>query len=143
LDIENRLMLYLSSVDSVKTIYNRRTNQQNEYYTSNELDAIFSKVWRGLRKRNKDLFPVEKLIKDSAVFKASPFHKLTEEQVRAKDSIMLKIMQSLTTEKTGQLILVAGEAGSGKTVLMSSLFYELHQLTQEESRDPLFQNKTN
>lgn len=32
LDIENKLMLYMSSVESVRKIYNRRGNQQNKYY---------------------------------------------------------------------------------------------------------------
>lgn len=140
LDIENRLMMYLSSVDSVKSVYNRRTNQQNEYYTADKLDSIFSKIWRGLRKKNKELFPVEKIIKDSALFKASPFHKLTEEQIRAKNFIMLRIMEALTREETGQLVLVVGEAGSGKTVLMSSLFYELNQLAKKESEDVILQD---
>lgn len=138
LDIENRLMMYLSSVENVQTVYNRRTNQQNEYYTADKLDTIFSKVWTGLRKKNKNLFPVERIIRDSAVFKASPFHKLTEEQIRGKDFIMLRIIEALTTRKTGQLILVAGEAGSGKTVLMSSLFYELSQLAEEEPINEIF-----
>ena len=51
LDIENRLMLYLSSVDNVTRVQNRRGNPQNEYYTSNELDSIFSKIWRSLNKK--------------------------------------------------------------------------------------------
>nr|OTN85727.1 hypothetical protein A5821_001673 [Enterococcus sp. 7F3_DIV0205] len=140
LDIENRLMLYLSSADKVDSLYNRRMNEQNEYYTSNELDSIFSKVWTGLRKINKDLFPIERIIKDSAIFKASPFHKLTDEQIRAKDFILLRIMEALTREKTGQLILVAGEAGSGKTVLMSSLFYELSQLEQDGDENIIYKD---
>lgn len=143
LDIENRLMLYLSSTDNVKEIHNRRFNEQNAYYTSNELDSIFSKIWRGLREKNKFLFPIEKMIRDSAVFKASPFHKLTEEQLRAKDFILLRIMEALTREQTGQLILVAGEAGSGKTVLMSSLFYELSQLAKTESENIVLKNTNN
>lgn len=142
LDIENRLMLYLSSVDKVDSLYNRRMNEQNEYYTSNELDSIFSKVWTGLRKINKDLFPIERIIKDSAIFKASPFHKLTDEQIRAKDFILLRIMEALTREKKGQLILVAGEAGSGKTVLMSSLFYELSQLEQNGDENIIYKDLT-
>lgn len=140
LDIENRLMLYMSSVRNVKAVYNRRTNQQNMYYTSNELDSIFSEVWRNLRKKNKELFPVEKLIRDSAVFKASPFHKLTDEQIRAKDTIMMKIIAALSKNETGQLILVTGEAGSGKTVLMSSLFYDLKQFADENPEEIFFQN---
>ena len=34
LDIENRLMQYLLSVDNISMVHNSRTNQQNEYYTS-------------------------------------------------------------------------------------------------------------
>lgn len=139
LDIENKFMMYMSSIDSVQSVYNRRTNQQKEYYTADKLDEIFSKIWRKLRKRNKALFPVEKIIKDSALFKASPFHKLSDEQIRAKDKIVLKIMEALTRNQSGELIWVAGEAGSGKTVLMSSLFYELKQLAQEESENIVLQ----
>lgn len=138
LDIENKLMHYLSSVEAVDTIYNRRTNQQNKYYTSSVFEEIFSKVWRQLQTKNKLLFPVESIIKDSALYKASPFHKLTEEQLSAKEKIKSKIIAAMhKTQDTGQLILVAGEAGSGKTVLLSNLFYEVNKLEQEypENKD--------
>lgn len=127
LDIENRLMMYLSSVDKVKTIFNRRTNPQTNYYTSEYLDQIFTKIWQQLRKRNKDLFPLESVIRDSALFKASPFHKLTQSQIDAKDKIIQKIHLALRHTSHHKLILVNGEAGSGKTVLMSNLFFELWQ----------------
>ncbi len=133
----------MSSIENIEAIYNRRTNQQNDYYTSRELDKIFSMVWRGLRKKNKDLFPVEQIIRDSALFKASPFHKLTEEQIRTKDFIVLRIMEALTRGQTGQLILVTGEAGSGKTVLMSSLFYELNQLSKDDPENMIFKDTKN
>lgn|SRR5699024_451233 len=41
LDLENRLMHYMSGIEAVKSISNKRTNQQNKYYTSDELDTIF------------------------------------------------------------------------------------------------------
>lgn len=132
LDIENKLVQYLSSIDTVQKVINARMNPQNDYYTANEFDTIFSEIWTGLRKKNKELFPVESVIRDSAIFKASPFHKLTYEQMNAKNDIILKIVDALSNEKRGQLILVSGEAGSGKTVLMSSLFYELYQLQEEK-----------
>ena len=132
LDIENQLMLYLSSVDKIKTIYNRRTNQQNQYYTSGDMQDIFSKIWRQLRKKDPDLFPLERIIQDSAIFKASPFHKLSNEQVRTKNFIYQRVLEALKTDLQGQLIFVNGEAGSGKTVLMSSLFYDLIQLSKED-----------
>lgn len=141
LDIENRIMLYMSSIDNVTTVYNRRTNDQREYYTSHLLDDLFSKVWRKLRQKNKDLFPLEQIVKDSALFKASPFHKLTKEQLDAKNTIILKIMSALTRNLDSQLIFVDGEAGTGKTVLLSSLFYDLFQMKEDE--EPVFKSTNN
>ncbi|MGX7059828.1 DUF2075 domain-containing protein [Vagococcus humatus] len=140
LDIENRLMQYLSSVESVSTVNNRRTNQQNEYYTSTQFEFVFSAIWEKLHQQNEVLFPPEKHLKDSAIFKASPFHKLTSEQLNAREEIILKIVAALNREKEGQLIFVEGEAGSGKTVLMSSLFYELFQLSSEDSENKVLHN---
>ena len=125
LDIENRLMLYLSSVDNVTRVQNRRGNPQNEYYTSDELDSIFSKIWRSLNKKNQFLFPAESIVRNSAIFKSSPFHKLTTEQIKAKNEIIFKITSALSKNEFETLILVKGEAGAGKTVLMSSLIDDL------------------
>lgn len=132
LDIENKLMHYLSSTDTVSGVNNRRLNQQNEYYTSDNMETIFSKIWRKLRSFGPDIFPTRKRIEDAAVFKASPFHKLTQEQVNAKEQIMLRIVSNIansisSNDVESKLIMVNGEAGSGKTVLMSNLFYELSQ----------------
>ncbi|ATH61540.1 uncharacterized protein ACUXOR_000137 [Staphylococcus pasteuri] len=137
LDIENRLMQYLLSVDNITRVHNSRTNQQNEYYTSDMLDEIFSEIWKSLNKENKSLFPIESIIKDSAIFKASPFHKLTQEQINAKEEILTKIKESILLDEDGQLIIVEGEAGSGKTVLMSTLLYELgkYHLDLDENLD--------
>ncbi|MEX6216907.1 DUF2075 domain-containing protein [Mammaliicoccus sciuri] len=135
LDIENRLMQYLLSVDNISRVHNSRTNQQNEYYTSEKLDEIFSDIWGTLNKKNKKLFPIESIIKDSAIFKASPFHKLTQEQINAKEEILNKIKESIILDEEGQLLIVEGEAGSGKTVLMSTLLYELKKYNLNLDKD--------
>lgn len=139
LDIENKMMLYMSGVSSVKKLNNRRENDQNKYYTEEVRDNIFSKVWQELRKLEGNLFPLERIIQDSALFKASPFHKLTSEQIQAKDLILERLMTSLFFEQENQLILVEGEAGSGKTVLLSSIFYLLHQYSNGNEH-PEFKN---
>lgn len=135
LDIENRLMQYLLSMDNITRVHNSRTNQQNEYYTSEKLDEIFSDIWGTLNKKNKILFPIESIIKDSAIFKASPFHKLTQEQINAKEEILNKIKESIILDEEGQLLIVEGEAGSGKTVLMSTLLYELKKYNLSLDKD--------
>lgn len=125
LDIENKLMQYMSSVECIDTISNKRLNPQNKYYTYEHLDKIFSKIWKKLNRINKRLFPVESIVRDSAIFKASPFNKLTSEQIIAKNKIISKIDKSLNFYDETNLIIVSGNAGSGKTVLMSNLFFEL------------------
>lgn len=125
LDIENRLMHYMLSVPRVRRIHNRRGNPQNKYYPIEELDIIFSKIWRELRKDNRELFPSESFIRDSAIFKASPLHKLTADQIEARDKIIDRVKSALCNYQTGQIIFIEGEAGTGKTVLNSSTLYEL------------------
>ena len=137
LDMENRLMHYMMSVDSVKMIHNLRYNPQNKYYPDEELDDIFRMVWSKLHSYNKNLFPNESAIKDSAIFKASPLHKLTTEQERIKSIIIQRVFECLETGKRNQLIFIEGEAGTGKTVLNSSTFYDMFVKAEEDGREPL------
>lgn len=142
LDIENKLMHYMSGIDAVTSIFNKRSNQQGEYYTSEELDQIFELLWDELRAKKRDLFPPINVIRDTAIFKSSPFQKLTVDQFKAKDDIIAKIEEALNRDKNGQLILVTGEAGTGKTVLLSNLFYELFQLSADDSENVILRGKT-
>lgn len=125
LDIENRLMQYLSGVDTITKLNNRRENAQRKYYLSNEFIPIFNKIWDQLNAKYSYLFPARQFVERSAIFKSSPFNKLTMEQNRAKEKILATVDQALAQNQTGQLVLVTGEAGAGKTVLMSNVFYEL------------------
>ena len=134
MDIENRLMHYMMSAERVKHVHNLRDNPQTSYYPVEELDEIFGRIWRGLRKENKELFPTESAIKDSAIYKASPLHKLTKEQKDARELILQKVSKALENGETRQLIFIDGEVGTGKTVLNSSTFYELYCQAEEEEK---------
>ncbi len=138
LDIENQLMLYLSSVDTVNSLDNRRDNPQNKYYTSEEMTDIFRDIWNGLHKHNPILFPLQSEVENSAIFKSSPFHKLNRQQNVAKDKIINKVATILDSKKQEhQLILVEGDAGSGKTVLLSTIFYLLNNLDKYTDKENL------
>lgn len=112
------------SVDSVKQVHNGRGNPQGNYYPRSEFDEIFKKIWKELHQRNEELFPSEREVKDSAIYKASPLHKLTKGQERAKDQIIDRIELAMA-QSDKQIVFIDGEAGTGKTVLNSSTFYEL------------------
>lgn len=70
------------------------------------MDEIFRKIWHQLRKSNKDLFPTESYIKDSAIYKASPLHKLTDEQKAAQNLILEKYIKHLIMIKHNSLFLL-------------------------------------
>ncbi|VDG17794.1 hypothetical protein MUDAN_BIHEEGNE_00318 [Lactiplantibacillus mudanjiangensis] len=130
LDIENRLMMYLLGVDHIKHLNNRRTNPQRKYFMSDQFDQIFTSVWSELRKKKPELFPVQSDVESSAIFKASPFHALNEKQLEGKNKIFNRVEQVLINTKQvdnqeAAVIFIAGQAGTGKTVLLSNLFNDL------------------
>ncbi len=136
LALENKLMMYLTSSANVKRIHNLRGNPQRQYYPDTEFDDIFHMVWDGLNRDNQELFPNEREILDSSLFKASPLHKLTEDQERVRNLIIERVYALLDTKDMHQIIFIDGEAGTGKTVLNSSTFYELYA-RREEDKDPI------
>lgn len=138
LDLENRFLHYLEACQSVEHHNNRRTNEQREYFTLDHLDPIFEMVWDELRGIEPELFDDREAIQTSAIFKASPFHKLSEEQLDAQNRIFEAVNAALEarseggTESENKLIIVSGEAGSGKTVLISSVFNGLVSGVRDE-----------
>lgn len=127
LDIENRFLQYLDACKSVARHNNRRTNEQRQYYTLEHLPELFDAIWDELREFEPELFDPKEDITASAIFKASPFHKLSEEQLKAQNQIFEAVNNALDPrDEAGddghKLILVSGEAGSGKTVLISSIY---------------------
>lgn len=128
-DIENKLILYLSSANNIDQVHNKRTNPQKEYYTSEKLDEVFDQVWSELHKKDNKLFINKKTIENSILFKASPFHKLNSEQLKAKELVLNIITRKLSSDSVRKdeknVIWVNGGAGTGKSVLLSNIFYDL------------------
>lgn len=122
LDIENKLIDFCLAMETAHT-HNGRGNAQGFYSGDDNLDDIFSMIWRSLRQDNPDLFLTEASIQKSAIYKASPNHQLTDDQKKAKQLIIDRTVDAIINNKTNQLVFVEGEAGTGKTVLTSSAFY--------------------
>lgn len=128
LDIENRMIEYLIGAPDVFDIelLNARGNDQSLNYSGKDkTDEVFRLTIDELNKRDPKLFPKFSDVATRAIFKSSPFKSLNEEQEKTKDLILSTVAGQVTNKATGQLILVEGAAGTGKTVLLSRLFYDL------------------
>ena len=127
---------------ALKGLFEGLNDPYSQYYTSDEFPDIFSDIWNKLHEYNKDLFIDKNIIESSALFKASPFHKLTEEQLKIRNNILEKLDIILEdAEAKNKLIFVEGNPGTGKTVLNSSIFYEL-VLRNKEINENIENGKT-
>ncbi|WP_053072657.1 DNA/RNA helicase domain-containing protein [Lactiplantibacillus herbarum] len=131
LDIENRLMHHLLGVKNIVEVTNRRSNPQSKYFMSEYTDHVFSDVWNAMRKCRPEMLLEQEKIEKSAIYEFSPFYSLNQKQNEAKVEIIQKVEKALYGDhiKSPTMILITGRAGTGKTVLMSSLFYELAKMT--------------
>lgn len=127
LEIEQMFMDYLLGDDKFEKIYNGRNNGlSNDFYQRETYrSGIFPEIWERLRQQN--VVSSLQSVKNSALFANSPFKSLSPEQEKAKNLISLTIEETLVNGWDNKIIKIQGLAGSGKTVLMSQLFYEIWQ----------------
>ena len=151
LDIENTFIDYMQSIPDVICL-NGRTNAQKGYYTDSIFKYLVSKIWKMLgsddqfksckltpNENNKQcsvsLFPLEEHIWQSELYKISPFHSLGPDQSLAFEYLITKVKQLLddrNADSNSKLFLVQGAAGTGKSILISALFYELCSMLSDE-----------
>ena len=123
-DLENKFIGYCDAMETARS-YNGRGNPQGKYNGNDVFDNIASMIWKRLRKEEPKLFLSETRIVKSALYRASPNHKLTDDQKNARDQIIDRVIDAVDNKRNGQLILVEGEAGTGKTVLTTTTFVDL------------------
>ena len=136
LDIENRLIQYNIIHGYAK---NGRTNEQKSYHNKDQTYGIFCEIVDWLVKNSGGRFKSIETIKRESTFMASPLMDLTDEQKQSKSDIQDAINQAIgeaseqyaTTKH--KLLIVYGSAGTGKTVLASSLFFNLLENKQLNS----------
>ena len=128
LDLENRLIIYMTYL---KLTENRRYNEQGNYNGQDLMFPIFCEIieklldWQSKDKLWKDTFITIDDLKKKCVSLVS-FYKLNDEQVEAKGKLLEIIKHKETCDNTTPIfIILYGGAGTGKTVLLSSLLFDL------------------
>ena len=126
-NIETNLIHYISADKKGLITTNEsqiKTKETHNYYDKEYFDKnVFKRIWKDLQADNiveEDL----EIIQDKDIFKISPFTSLTAEQMDLRETI-LKFCVKNRDSKNGAVLLVNGEAGTGKSVLLSSAFKKI------------------
>lgn len=106
----------------------------HNYYNKSFYDRdVFKEIWQKLIE--KDIVNNEQhVIENRDVFKLSPFKELSVDQLELKQRVIDVCEQNISrsTEDKPFLFVIQGEAGVGKSVVLSSIFNTI----QELSKDP-------
>lgn len=135
-NIETNLINHLIADQTYKLQNVSQTKQRtmhNYYNKSYYNKEVFSKVWDELRAQNFVEQTLEQ-IENKDVFKISPYKSLSEEQAETKMDIINFCKENIEAGKKAVYV-VQGEAGTGKSVLISSLYNTLQDLSKSNSSE--------
>ncbi len=100
-------------------------NYNNKSYYDKEL---FQEIWTELRNQEIVTQTIEQ-IENKDIFKISPYKSLSVEQAEVKLDILDFCRENLENDTKG-IYVVQGEAGTGKSVLISSLYNAIQDFTK-------------
>ncbi|WP_194841517.1 DUF2075 domain-containing protein [Sporosarcina obsidiansis] len=135
--LETKLINYFLG-DEKYTLQNKSKTASDfthNYYNKPFYDQeLFEELWQKLHEQHlvdNELHVIE----NKDIFKLSPFKELTLEQIDLKDKVLEFCKRQIGTElgEYGSLLVVEGEAGVGKSVVLSSIFNTIQELATESS----------
>ncbi|WP_332651786.1 DUF2075 domain-containing protein [Lysinibacillus sp. 54212] len=135
--LETKLINYFLG-DEKYTLQNKSKTANDfthNYYNKPFYDEeIFEELWKKLHEQklvNNELHVIE----NKDIFKLSPFKELSLEQIELKDKVVEFCEKRVKEEhgEYGSLLVIEGEAGVGKSVVLSSIFNTIQARTTEQS----------
>ncbi|MGX7264293.1 DNA/RNA helicase domain-containing protein [Enterococcus crotali] len=138
LNIETNLINYLLADEKYK-VENRsqiKGSESHNYYNKRYYDEVlFPKIWRKLTKEIV-VEPRVNYLKNKDTFKLSPFRGLSPEQQDLKEKVIDFCKRSMDdTENEHHVFFIAGEAGTGKSVVLSSIFKTIQDLAEKKENN--------
>ena len=135
-NIESNLINYFIADNQFKLQNLSQTNTKvmhNYYEKSFYNDQLFQDLWDKLREENVVTDTIENL-QNKDIYKLSPYKELSPEQLHIKNQVLDYCKHKIKT--TGNhVITVEGDAGTGKSVLLSSLFNTIQDLANDDASD--------
>ena len=130
LDIESKLIQYISSEGSYELQNGNDGLINHNYYQQDLYKNLFKEIWSKLIEK-KIVSKSLKEIENSELFKYSPYKSLNKDQYNS----VLEIMTVLT-QKNSNKIFIKGSAGTGKTILATYLIKLLISDGYRDKEDP-------
>ncbi|UAC48318.1 DUF2075 domain-containing protein [Bacillus aquiflavi] len=143
--LETKLINYFLG-DEKYTLQNKSktaSDLTHNYYDKPFYDKlVFNELWEKLYK-NGIVNNSQHVIENKDIFKISPFKELSLEQLDLKEKVIQfceQRVQSASNVEYGSLFLIEGEAGVGKSVVLSSIFNTIQEYKTEAS-SPLYKTE--
>ncbi|SDJ57789.1 DUF2075 domain-containing protein [Salimicrobium halophilum] len=133
-NIETKLINYFIADNKYKlqNVSQTRAEKMHDYYQKDMYNnEIFNDIWEKLREEQIAEQTIEHL-QNKDIYKLSPYKELSEQQLDVKEEI-IDFCQKKMDQEGHHVFIVEGEAGSGKSVLLSSLFNTIQDLSKEPS----------
>lgn len=106
----------------------------HNYYEKPKYDYdIFNDLWEKLRQDELVDGTLEHL-QNKDIFKLSPYKELSESQIELKESILDFCKKNIESDKPA-VYFIKGEAGTGKSVVLSSTFNAIQDLANDDHSD--------
>lgn len=138
-NIETKLINYFLA-DEKYLLQNKSQTAQSvthNYYNKAYFDEIvFSAIWRKLLQDGFVKHSADQ-IENKDIYKLSPFKQLSTEQLELKTTIIERCETHITDAKPF-VFFIKGEAGVGKSIILSAVFNQLQELSQTKN-SPLYQ----
>lgn len=133
-NIETNLINYFIGDEQYKlqNVSQTRKVQMHDYYQK-ELydDEIFSVLWNALRDKKLVKHSIE-TIRNKDIFKISPYKELSSSQLEVKEAILDFCQNNINTTEN-KVFMIEGDAGTGKSVVLASLYNTLQDLSKEKT----------
>ncbi len=139
--LETKLINYFLGDEKYKLQNKSKTTNDftHNYYNKPYYDhSVFTELWSKLY--HKGIVANEQhVIENKDIFKLSPFKELSLDQLDLKDKVLQFCEEQVKLQhgEYGSLFVIEGEAGVGKSVVLSSIFNTIQERSTEAS-SPLY-----
>lgn len=133
-NIESNLINYFIADNhyQLQNVSQTRSRVMHNYYQKSFYnEELFQVIWEKLREEKIVSDTLENL-RNKDIYKLSPYKELSPQQLDIKIEI-LDFCKELIRKEGNHVIAIEGDAGTGKSVLLSSLFNTIQDLAKDDS----------